>query len=105
MTPGTGISGASNSNEIRLNGLIYPNGRVLTYNFASGMYAALNRVTSISDTSATLAGYTYLGLGTVVRISYPQPDVWLDLWGGTSGAFQVAVGERSRSSPAGKTSE
>jgi RHS repeat-associated protein len=89
-TPGVQYSydsGASNSNEIRLNGLVYPNGRVLTYNFASGVDSSLNRVTSISDTSATLAGYAYLGLGTVVRITYPQPEAWLDLWGGTSGTF------------------
>jgi RHS repeat-associated protein len=67
--------------------LIYPNGRVISYNSATGMDATLNRVTSISDTSATLASYTYLGLGTVVRITNPQPGVWLDLWGGTSGVF------------------
>ncbi len=34
-----------------------------------------------------LAGYTYLGLGTVVREDYPEPEVRLDLWGGTSGAY------------------
>ena len=80
-------SGASGSNEIRLNALTYPNLRVINLNFASGMDSYLNRVTSISDSSATLAAYTYLGLGMVVRITYPQPEVWLDLWGGTSGVF------------------
>jgi RHS repeat-associated protein len=80
-------TGASGSNEIRLNALIYPNSRVVSYNSASGMDALLNRITSISDPSATLAAYTYLGLATVVRITYPQPSVWLDLWGGTSGVF------------------
>ena len=80
-------SGVGTSNEVRLNALTYPNGRVISYNFASGMDSTLSRVTSISDPSATLAGYTYLGLGTVVRITYPQPGVWLDLWGGTSGVF------------------
>ena len=54
---------------------------------APGMDAYLNRVTTISDSSATLASYAYLGLATVVRITYPQPSVWLDLWGGTSGTF------------------
>jgi hypothetical protein len=78
---------SGSSNEVRLNQLIYPNGRTVSYNFASGMDSTLNRVTSISDTSATLAGYTYLGIGTVVRITYPQPGIWLDLWGGTSGTF------------------
>jgi RHS repeat-associated protein len=75
------------ANEIRLNALTYPNGRVISYNSASGMDALLNRVTSISDSSAILAAYTYLGLGTIVRITYPEPSVWLDLWGGTSGVF------------------
>ena len=80
-------SGASGSNELRLNGLTYPNTRVVNYNYASGMDATLNRLTSVSDTGVTLASYTYLGFGTVVRITYPQPSVWLDLWGGTSGTF------------------
>jgi len=80
-------SGGSSSNEIRLNQLTYPNGRAVSYNFASGMDSILNRITSISDTSATLAEYSYLGASTVVRITYPQPSVWLDLWGGTSGTF------------------
>jgi RHS repeat-associated protein len=80
-------TGGSSSNEIRLNQLTYPNGRAVSYNFASGMDSILNRITSISDTIATLAEYTYLGAGTVVRITYAQPSVWLDLWGGTSGTF------------------
>jgi RHS repeat-associated protein len=80
-------SGASGSNEIRLNSLTYPNTRVVDYNYASGMDATLNRLTSISDTGVTLASYAYLGLDTAVRITYPQPSVWLDLWGGASGTF------------------
>jgi RHS repeat-associated protein len=79
--------GASSSNEIRFNQLTYPNGRNVSYNFASGMDSTLNRVTSISDTGATLASYTYLGAGTFIQISYPQPTIRLDLWGGTSGVF------------------
>jgi len=80
-------SGGSSSNEIRLSSLTYPNTRVISYNYASGMDATLNRFTSISDTGVTLASYTYLGQSSVVRIQYPQPGVWLDLWGGTSGTF------------------
>jgi hypothetical protein len=80
-------AGGSSSNEIRLNQLIYPTGRVIHYNFASGMDAMLNRVTSLSDSSGALAGYLYLGGGTVIRITYAQPGIWLDLWGGTSGTF------------------
>lgn len=85
-------SGASNSNEIRLNLLTYPNGRLITYGYGTsgGMSDYLNRVDAIQDTTSgttTLANYTYLGVGIVVRITYPQPSVWLDLWGGTSGTF------------------
>ena len=85
-------SGASSSNEIRLNGLNYPNGRVITYSYGTtgGMNDLLNRIDTIQDTTSgttDLASYTYLGLSTVVRIEYPEPEVWLDLWGGTSGSF------------------
>jgi RHS repeat-associated protein len=85
-------SGASSPNEIRLNGLTYPNGRVITYSYGTsgGMNDLLNRVDTIQDTTSgttDLASYTYLGLGTVVRIEYPEPEIWLDLWGGTSGTF------------------
>lgn len=40
-----------------------------------------------SSAHQSLAGYTYLGLRRVIRINYMQPQVWLDLWGGTSGIF------------------
>jgi len=85
-------TGASSSNEIRLNQLTYPNLRTIAYYFGTsgGMNDLLNRVDTIQDTTSgtvDLASYTYLGLGTVVRIAYPQPSVWLDLWGGTSGVF------------------
>jgi RHS repeat-associated protein len=85
-------SGASSSNEIRLNQLTYPNGRTIAYSFGStgGMSDYLNRVDAINDTSGgttTLAQYLYLGAGTVIRITYPEPSIWLDLWGGTSGTF------------------
>lgn len=85
-------SGASSSNEIRLNGLTYPNGRTITYSYGSagGINDLLNRIDTIQDTTSgttDLASYTYLGIGTVVRITYDQPGVWLDLWGGASGTF------------------
>ena len=85
-------SGGSSSNEIRLNQLTYPNDRTIAYSFGTSgeMSDYLNRVDAINDTSSgtmTLAGYTYLGAGTVIRITYPEPGIWLDLWGGTSGTF------------------
>jgi hypothetical protein len=72
--------------------LTYPNGRTIapSYGTSGGMSDYLNRVDAIQDTTSgatTLASYTYLGVGTVVRITLPEPGIWLDLWGGTSGVF------------------
>jgi len=82
-------TGGSGSNEIRQTSLSYPSSRVINYVYGSGMDSALNRITSIQDnsTSVNLATYTYLGLNTVIRVDYSQPQVRLDLWGGTSGTF------------------
>jgi hypothetical protein len=80
-------SGTGSTNYIRPTSVTYPNGRVISFIYAAGRDTNLSRVTTIQDPSAVLARYTYLGLGTVVRIAYPQPLVWLDLWGGTSGIF------------------
>src|SRR5207248_6269488 len=57
------------------------------YGTSNGMNDVLNRLESLSDGTTTLANYTYLGASTVVRIDYPQPQVRLDLWGGTTGTF------------------
>ena len=85
-------AGSSSSNQIRLNQLTYPNGRTIASSFGTSgsMSDYLSRVEAINDTSSattTLAEYAYLGAGTVIRITYPEPGVWLDLWGGTSGTF------------------
>ena len=55
--------------------MIYPNGRQLDYNYTATIDAAISRWTSMSDSSATLEGFDYLGLGTVVRRSHAQPGV------------------------------
>jgi RHS repeat-associated protein len=83
---------ASGTNQIRPSTLTYPNSRIITssYGTSGGMNDRLNRIDTIQDTTSdttNLASYAYLGSGTVVRITYPQPSVWLDLWGGTSGTF------------------
>ena len=85
-------SGGSSSNEIRLNQLTYPNGRTIGYGFGTSgeMSDYLSRVEAINATSSgttTLAQYLYLGAGMVIRITNPEPGIWLDLWGGTSGTF------------------
>ena len=82
-------TGSSISNQIRPTGLTYPDGRAIAWDYgpSGDPDDRLNRINAIQDGSTGLAAYTYLGLGTVVRITYPQPGVWLDLWGGTSGTF------------------
>jgi hypothetical protein len=53
----------------------------LTDNDASGLNGDIRRRSSLSDAGGTLESYDYLGLGTVVRRSHPQPDLDLTLPG------------------------
>ncbi|HZL36201.1 MAG TPA: hypothetical protein VFC78_12865, partial [Tepidisphaeraceae bacterium] len=82
-------TGASNSNEIRLNQLTYPNLRTITpdYGPSGGMNDLLNRVGGLKDGTTTLAAYTFIGLGAVIRRDSPEPRIRFDLWGGVSGVF------------------
>src|SRR6266540_6709196 len=67
------MSGGANHSP--LVSMTYPNGRVLTYNYSTGLDDTINRLSSLSDNSATLESYAYLGLGTVVKRAHPQPGV------------------------------
>jgi RHS repeat-associated protein len=58
-------SGSNNTD--RLTSITYPNGRVITYNYASGVDDAISRLTSISDGGTALETDSYLGLVTVVK--------------------------------------
>src|SRR5262249_30885913 len=56
--------------------LTYPNGRGVTANYNGTTLAnTIGRPPSLSDSSATLESYTYLGLGTVVTRAHPQPGL------------------------------
>src|SRR6202022_596968 len=68
---------AGGSNNSRLVSMTYPNGRVLNSNYGTGgsLDDRISRLTSLSDTSATLETYSYLGLGTVVKRGHPQPGI------------------------------
>jgi RHS repeat-associated protein len=55
------------ANHSRLVSMTYPNGRVINYNYGSGLNSTISRLDSMSDTSGTLESYSYLGLDTVVR--------------------------------------
>jgi hypothetical protein len=89
-------SGDHNSNQSRLTSITYPNGRVLTYNYSPGLADAISRLSSISDTGATLESYSYLGLDTVVKRAHPQPNV------GKNGKNGVSSFSRWRARLAGK---
>jgi RHS repeat-associated protein len=84
-----------NTNQSRLSSIIYPNGRSITYNYASGLGDTISRLTSISDGATTLESYTYLGLDTVVKRAHPQPGVdltYIDPAGGTGDAGDKYTG-------------
>lgn len=80
-----GYADGSN-NTLRPTSLTYPDGRVLTYDYgtAGGMDDKASRVSGIKDGATTLAGYTYLGLGSVVEVDYTQPNVQYDLIGASA---------------------
>jgi RHS repeat-associated protein len=60
------------ANHSRPTSMTYPNGKVLTFNYATGLNDAISRLSSLSDSTGTLESYDYLGLDTVVRQSRPQ---------------------------------
>ncbi len=62
-------------NNLRLKNVVYPNGKTLNYNYASGVDSTISRLTSLSDNSGTLETLSYLGLGTPVKRAHPQRNV------------------------------
>jgi len=63
------------ANRSRLRSTTYPNGRVIGYNYATGLDSSISRLSSITDSGTILESYSYLGVGTVVARSHPQPGV------------------------------
>jgi RHS repeat-associated protein len=55
------------ANHSRLTAMTYPDGRVLTYSYATGLDNSISRLSSLSDSSGTLESYTYLGLSTIIE--------------------------------------
>jgi RHS repeat-associated protein len=73
-----------NANHARRLGMIYPNGRVLLYDYDPGIDDALSRVTRICDDAGSgpgnpLVEYRRLGLNTFVQTDYPEPQLRCDL--------------------------
>jgi hypothetical protein len=72
------------SNHIRRTKITYPNGRLLHLGYNTGDDANLGRVSFLSDDSGGspgphLAEYTYLGLATVAKVDYTEPDLRYDV--------------------------
>jgi len=87
----TEMSGGVNNS--RLTSITYPDGYVLTYNYASGINNTISRLSSLSDTTGTLEGYKFLGVSTVVERDHPQTNVNQTLiTGGTGAAGDKYVG-------------
>src|SRR5262249_25968610 len=76
---------AGGANHSRLTSITYPNGKVLTYNYSSGLNDSISRLSSLSGTSGTLESYSYLGLSTVVKRPHSQPNVALTYTGAGTG--------------------
>jgi YD repeat-containing protein len=65
------------ANTIRPTGVTYPNGRVVTYDYAGAGSVSdrSSRIAALKEGSTTLAGYSYLGRQTFVEQDDPEPDV------------------------------
>jgi RHS repeat-associated protein len=86
---------AASANNSRLTTITYPNGRAITYNYATGVDNTISRLTSITDGSTTLESYSYLGLDTVVKRAHPQTGVdltYIDPNGSTGDAGDKYTG-------------
>ena len=66
---------AGGANHSRPVSLTYPNGRVLTATYATGLDSTISRLSSLTEGSTTLEAFSYLGLDTVVQRAHPQPGV------------------------------
>ena len=74
------------ANTIRLTGITYPNGNLLTYSYGTSGAAndLLSRVQSLVFNSVDVADYAYLGLVAPVQVTYGQPQVQYNLATGSS---------------------
>jgi RHS repeat-associated protein len=63
---------AFSANHSRPTAMTYPNGRVLTDSYGSGLNNTISRLDALTESSGsvTLEGYSYLGLGTVAKRSH-----------------------------------
>ncbi|MEZ5942930.1 MAG: RHS repeat-associated core domain-containing protein [Planctomycetaceae bacterium] len=72
------------ANTVRPKSLVYPSGRELEYEYATGIDDSASRVSTIKESGVSgthLADYDYLGLGTVAIQSSPEPGIEYTLLG------------------------
>jgi RHS repeat-associated protein len=63
------------TNHSRITGIVYPNGRVVSYDYGTGLNDSISRLSAMKDGSTTLESYNYLGLGAVVERLHPESGV------------------------------
>ena len=63
---------AGGANHSRPTSVTYPNGRVVSRNYDSGLDNDISRLSSLSDGTVTLEAYEYVGLNSVVERSHPE---------------------------------
>ncbi len=76
------------ANHVRPVSVTYPGGRIVRYEYDSGDDDALSRISYLADDASGsvgthLAEYSYLGLGMVVKVDYPEPELAMDLAAGS----------------------
>lgn len=89
-TPKVDYQYASSGNTSRWLSTTYPNGRVLAsvYGSSGSMADGLSRPAALSFNASNVVEYSYLGLGTVVKADYVEPDIRYDLaFGGGSDPY------------------
>jgi hypothetical protein len=60
------------ANHSRQTSRTYPGGYVLTSNYSNGLNSNISLLSLLSDSSVTVEGYDYLGLGTLVKRTHPE---------------------------------
>jgi RHS repeat-associated protein len=67
-----GFAQPTAANYSRPSSMTYPNGRVVSDNYNTGIDATISRLSGMSDTGGNIESYWYLGLGTIVRKVRPH---------------------------------
>ncbi|MEZ6032023.1 MAG: RHS repeat-associated core domain-containing protein [Planctomycetaceae bacterium] len=76
----------------RMESITYPNGRVLFSDYGTSdaledRAGIVRRLRETNGTGTILAEYSHTGSGSTVLTDFQQPDLKLDLFGGTSGTY------------------